>query len=291
LNEVDWSSLHKILSDTTRRSILELLAEKGSLGYTEILTLLHVTNTGRLNYHLKALGDLISKDGEGKYRLTERGQLAVNLLKAFPERVPTEARRLPVLKIAVCVLLVVMAVIFLTIPLMSGNLGQHVVTSSASGVTIAGPQAIPQNTTVSLTDWFIPKSAPMLNITWAATGPVKIYVLNATQYGDLVLQDRAPSVQDYEGQSFNFTGAPGAWVSQYYLQAGNVSLKLANGTYYVFAGSGAQRVVLDTFNIPDYTETVSGISPYAITTVVVDWALAALFIILAWSIARRRVWR
>jgi hypothetical protein len=35
-----------------------LLDEKEALGYTEIMTVLGVTNTGRLNYHLKVLGDL-----------------------------------------------------------------------------------------------------------------------------------------------------------------------------------------------------------------------------------------
>ena len=185
MTEVNWSSLHKILSDTTRRSILELLAEKEALGYTEIMTLLHVTNTGRLNYHLKVLGDLVSKDGEGRYRLTERGQLAVNLLKTFPERVPTENRRLPTLKIVVCVLMVLVAIALLTNPFLYGNLGQHVLTTSSSWAAIPGPQPIPPNTTVSLTDWFIPQDPPTLNITWTATSPIHIYVLDTTQYGDL----------------------------------------------------------------------------------------------------------
>jgi len=56
LDEVDWSSLHKILSGTTRRSILELLAEKEAFGYTEIMTVLRVTNTGRLNYPSESAG-------------------------------------------------------------------------------------------------------------------------------------------------------------------------------------------------------------------------------------------
>ena len=86
--EINWSSLHKTMADETRSSILELLSERDALNYTEIMTVLGVTNTGRLNYHLKALGDLISKDSEGRYRLTEKGQLAVNMLKTFPERKP-----------------------------------------------------------------------------------------------------------------------------------------------------------------------------------------------------------
>lgn len=84
--DMDWSSLHKTISDNTRRSILELLAERDALNYTEIMTVLSITNTGRLNYHLKALGDLITKDSEGRYRLTEKGKLAANMLKTFPER-------------------------------------------------------------------------------------------------------------------------------------------------------------------------------------------------------------
>jgi len=106
-----------------------------------------------------------------------------------------------------------------------------------------------------------------------------------------VLQNRVPSVQNNQGQSYNFTGAPSVWVSQYYLQAGNVSLTLPNGTYYVFAGSSAQRVVLDTFEIPSYTQTVSGISTYAYVALPVDLGLGSLLIILAWSIATRRLWR
>lgn len=291
MNEVNWSSLHRILSDTTRRSILELLSEKDALGYTEMMTALGVTNTGRLNYHLKALGDLVSKDEEGRYRLTERGRLAVNLFKTFPERTPAERRRPSTLKIVACVLMILVGVALLISPVVNNNLGQHVLTTSSSWVSIPGPQPIPPNTTVSLTDWFVPQDPSTLNITWAATSPLHIYVLNTTQYGGLVLQNRVPSITSNQGQSYNFTGAPSSWVSQYYLQAGNVSLTLPNGTYYVFAGATSQRVVLDAFKIPSYTQTVSGVSPYAYPTLLLDWTLGSLFIVLAWSIATRRLWR
>ena len=114
MDEVDWSSLHKTLSDTTRRSILELLSEKQTLSYTEIMTLLQVTNTGRLNYHLKALGNLISKDDdEGKYRLTERGRLAVSLLRTFPERVAPAERKLSVLKVTVAIVLILVGILLI----------------------------------------------------------------------------------------------------------------------------------------------------------------------------------
>ena len=46
---------------------------------------LEVVSTGLLNYHLKVLGDLLSKNEEEKYVLTEKGKLASRLLLEFPE--------------------------------------------------------------------------------------------------------------------------------------------------------------------------------------------------------------
>jgi predicted transcriptional regulator len=84
--DIDWSSFHKTLKDKTRRDIIGLLSESGQLSYTDIMTMLHITNTGRLNYHLKGLGNLIVKDNQERYILTEKGHLAVRLLKTFPEK-------------------------------------------------------------------------------------------------------------------------------------------------------------------------------------------------------------
>lgn len=44
------------------------------------------SNTGKFNYHLKILADLIQKDSVGKYLLTEKGQLAAQFLLTFKER-------------------------------------------------------------------------------------------------------------------------------------------------------------------------------------------------------------
>ncbi len=84
--KVELSGLHKILKDPTRREILKLLNDKGPLPYGELMVLAKVTNTGRFNYHLKVLGDLIEKLSDGRYSLTERGRLAVQMLDDFPER-------------------------------------------------------------------------------------------------------------------------------------------------------------------------------------------------------------
>jgi DNA-binding transcriptional ArsR family regulator len=79
------ASLHKILKDETRRKIILLLHEKGSLSYTDLMDTLSIVSTGTLNYHLKVLGDLLSKNADGKYTLTEKGKLASRLLLEFPD--------------------------------------------------------------------------------------------------------------------------------------------------------------------------------------------------------------
>ena len=82
---IDDSFLHKILKDQTRRNILHSLS-KGPLTYMELMKLVKVKNTGKFNYHLKTLGNLIEKTEDGRYKLAERGQLAIQLLEKFPEK-------------------------------------------------------------------------------------------------------------------------------------------------------------------------------------------------------------
>lgn len=79
-------SLHKILKDEKRRKIIALLNEKGSLSYTDLMNALGIASTGKLNYHLKILNELIMKREDGQYVLTDKGKLAVKLLAEFGER-------------------------------------------------------------------------------------------------------------------------------------------------------------------------------------------------------------
>ncbi len=79
------AELHKILKDETRRKAIILLHERGSLGYVELMKALDITNTGKMNYHLKILDDLLAKTEDGKYTLTEKGKLASRLLVEFTE--------------------------------------------------------------------------------------------------------------------------------------------------------------------------------------------------------------
>jgi len=79
-------SLHKILKDETRRKIVLLLNEKEALSHTALMEELGFLTTGLLNYHLKQLDDLLTKDTDGRYILTEKGKLATRLLTEFPEQ-------------------------------------------------------------------------------------------------------------------------------------------------------------------------------------------------------------
>ena len=83
---VDLESLHRILKHPIRRRIVLELHRRSELTYTELMGILGLTNTGKLNYHLKMLGDLIEKDENGRYCLTEKGRLASQLLIRFPEK-------------------------------------------------------------------------------------------------------------------------------------------------------------------------------------------------------------
>ncbi len=79
--ETDYSFLHKILKDSTRRDILRYLNDR-PLSYMELMNLSKITNTGKLNYHLKVLGELIQKTADDKYSLTDRDVLPSNCLRS-----------------------------------------------------------------------------------------------------------------------------------------------------------------------------------------------------------------
>ena len=68
-------NLHKILKDQTRRNIILLLNNKTSLTYTELMEEMGFTTTGLLNYHLKALGDLVAKNELGSIRSLKKARL------------------------------------------------------------------------------------------------------------------------------------------------------------------------------------------------------------------------
>jgi hypothetical protein len=110
---VDISHLHNVLKDPTRAKLLELLAERGSLSYVELQTLLQINHTGKLNYHLKVLGDLLVRDEQtGHYSLGEKGAIAVELLSKF-QSATAESEAKAQLKVGAMVVSLLAAVILL----------------------------------------------------------------------------------------------------------------------------------------------------------------------------------
>ncbi|MCR6668901.1 MAG: hypothetical protein NDF51_02775 [archaeon YNP-WB-040] len=85
---IDFESLSDVLKHPIRRKIILTLFERGNLSYVDLMNLIEVSSTGKLNYHLKILGDLIGKDQNGRYTLTEKGLMIAQLLQKFPERKP-----------------------------------------------------------------------------------------------------------------------------------------------------------------------------------------------------------
>lgn len=78
--KVDVSRANKILANSTRRQILELIGKKEEVSYVEIRKALGHINTGKLNYHLKIIDDLVTKNSiTGKYSLTFAGNAALKM--------------------------------------------------------------------------------------------------------------------------------------------------------------------------------------------------------------------
>jgi len=74
-----YSIMFSSLKHPARRKILRILADK-PLAFTEMLELLGISSSN-LTYHLENLGELISKDERGLYRLSTFGQAAVGTMK------------------------------------------------------------------------------------------------------------------------------------------------------------------------------------------------------------------
>lgn len=166
--------LHKILKDFTRRQILLSLSRVDFLSYMELMNQLDIKNTGKLNYHLKTLDNLIEKGEDGKYCLTERGRLAVQLLENYPEKQskhgqPSTKRRSKVPKKFVFASLLVMLLcssLLLSIPFIKasyeaptlqwqqflpGISGNSVIETSDGGFLALGTNAsVQQNNDVSV---------------------------------------------------------------------------------------------------------------------------------------------
>ncbi len=69
----------KVLSNPIRQRILNLVAEQGSISFTSIKEELILTD-GSLFYHLKSLTELLEKDGQNFYKLSDHGKIVVDTI-------------------------------------------------------------------------------------------------------------------------------------------------------------------------------------------------------------------
>jgi len=79
-SEDEISKIYQVLSSPLRQRIIEFLGSRGKAGVTEIKRALKIS-TGSLYYNLELLGDLIYRDVNKKYSLTELGWIAFNMIK------------------------------------------------------------------------------------------------------------------------------------------------------------------------------------------------------------------
>lgn len=71
--------IYSILAHPIRRKLLYLLEENGFISYTELMVKLGIEQTGQLNFHLKKLNNLVSKDKKSYY-LTDDGKRVLRIL-------------------------------------------------------------------------------------------------------------------------------------------------------------------------------------------------------------------
>jgi hypothetical protein len=71
----------RAITHPVRRRIIESLREKNILSFNEMLEFVDIPNHGKLGFHLRALKGLVERElSTNKYRLTDRGQLAGELI-------------------------------------------------------------------------------------------------------------------------------------------------------------------------------------------------------------------
>ncbi|MCW4028385.1 MAG: winged helix-turn-helix domain-containing protein [Candidatus Bathyarchaeota archaeon] len=89
-NEEIYSTMFSSLKHPVRRKILRILADK-PLTFSEMLGLLDVSSSN-LTYHLENLGELVTKDDAGRYRLSTFGLAAVGTMKIVEEAPPIQPK-------------------------------------------------------------------------------------------------------------------------------------------------------------------------------------------------------
>jgi len=76
------NEIFEAISHPLRIKILKLLAEK-SMSFSELKRELGTKSSGKLDFHLKKLGNLITLNSEGKYTITKEGYAALQAISTI----------------------------------------------------------------------------------------------------------------------------------------------------------------------------------------------------------------
>ena len=85
-----YSVMFSSLKHPARRKILRILSDK-PLTFSEMLEILGVSSSN-LTYHLDSLGELITKDDSGIYKLSTFGFASVNTMRVVEEAPEVQPR-------------------------------------------------------------------------------------------------------------------------------------------------------------------------------------------------------
>ncbi len=80
VDEENVSKIFSVLSHPLRRRILQNLSEKGECSFTDLMNSLNV-DTGKLSFHIRALGAFTEQTPNGRYKLNNAGQNAMRLIR------------------------------------------------------------------------------------------------------------------------------------------------------------------------------------------------------------------
>jgi len=111
IEEETYSLILTALKHPLRRKIIRMLSNK-PLSFSEILESLAI-DSGHLNYHIKNLGDIVTRIKDGKYALSSIGLAAVELVSKVEEQDTLTKRTKRINKLAV-IFSVIFAVALLT---------------------------------------------------------------------------------------------------------------------------------------------------------------------------------
>ncbi len=135
-------------------------------------------------------------------------------------------------------------------------------------------------------------NAGKLQLTWAATTPISLYVLNETQYDDIVLR-RVDAIRPY------FTEPPSVYLRKFFSSVGQDAITLRKGSYHILASTSNSTVLTELFlsypsappsgepQIP-FSSEITALLPFVVAGA--EGAIGVLVVVLGLLILTKRFW-